>query len=1126
MPKPDYVPPDQPARDRIVAERDRNVVVDAGAGAGKTKTLVDRIVELVSPSIDAPAKRLADLAAITFTRRAAGELRLRVRERLLEELGTLSAKKPTKAVKRRLDQLAGAISELDGAFIGTIHGFADRLLRMRPVEAGLSPTYDIVEDVQELLDDVAERLTLAAAGGTLAETLQDAIAGGLDAALVAETEETVGWYLEAGLRAKTREGLHHDRLGLDALVRGFVLTRDVPPVAPEPPEALVEVARTRAKELGARCRACSGASPGALWIRGLGQRLERAARRTAPIALLAALQRAIHPFPKLGKKAEFHNEKEAWELYKECRDDGAHTATAEPLVDWMGARLVRTAPVVTALYEQVKSWREVVDQSDLLLKLRGLLRDHPTIRHAYQELFGHILVDEFQDTDPLQAEILCYLAERGATARNWREVRLAPGRLTIVGDPKQSIYRFRRADVGTYAEVRAMLESQGALVERLETNFRSRKQLIEFFDAQLAGVLGRPEEPGGAAFDPESGTAYYEPMLPGPTGETEQAVHLLRYHGAEAKLKAPEGRAMESEALARYLRWLVDHSGLEIRDRDQGGERPVAFGDVAILADKTTKLPLLFRAFERFGVPYAARGSTLFAREPVVRQLILGMRAIADRSDGVAQAALRRPPFFALDPGDAVAERCDGMSAPRAEQASEVISELSAGRFERSPAATVRGLIERSAFERTVALLPNGAQKLAAVYELCGLVDRMVHEHGCDFDGVTERLRTWIDHPAQVDPPSPITGHAVQVMTTHQSKGLEFPVTVLWDGFAQATPRGGRDAWMVADEGREWLIKLDQFEAGSADADAMRDRDKQRAKQERCRLWYVACTRARDLLVVPDPQGATGARMIGQLLADLDDTSVTALEPFGPGSDPAWARETSPEADFPDLRADPQTDAAVDASRAAWIAAAGQSASPRHWPVGVTALAAEDVESAPPVTAESEEEHAARRRDGRHGATFGTVVHHALDLLLRGSPQSPDALVQACADVAGLDAHRDEALADVRAGLAELDRRGWREGEATLHPEFPLSTTEPGGRLALGYLDLLVDAPDAVWIIDFKTDPAPPAGAAIADSHPLYVAQLTRYAAMLEQATAPGRPVRAALLFTQTGTLHVVEGGG
>ena len=1110
--------PDQAHRDRAVTERARNVLIDAGAGTGKTSILVARLIEMVAPTGPAPAIPIGRLAAITFTRKAAGELRLRIRERLLDEMAA-----PGLPAERE-GQLRDALGGLDTAWVGTIHSFADRLLRLRPVEAQLSPSYEIAEDDEALTRETFEVLLHAVQSGTLAAEL-----GGSPAAARAdEVATTILFALEAGLRGESREGEWHAALGLDALVAGFVRQRDVPPPDVEATPFDAAAFRAAADELVARARRIGGTSRGARWLRETGQVLERVRDGQSPSLIRRALLPQVRRAPRQPRKGTtFGNEAAAWTLwqdYAEGRKRGTplRQDLLGPLDRWLATRLSRLFPVVVALYEKVKARRRALDQLDLLVELRDLLVGDRVARGAFQRMFDHVFVDEFQDTDPLQAEIVLFLCEREPAAARWQDVRLRDGGLTLVGDPKQSIYRFRRADVAMYDHVRSLVAAQPHLEATLSANFRSLPGLVDWLNDRFDRVLGRPV--AGRAFDATAGQVYNQRLLAGRSGAAGARVHVLPFDfGDDAKQKVDAYRALEGRALARYLAWLVGVSRIEIADPLDGRSRPVRFSDIAVLAVSTWRLPLVFPALDAAGIPYASRGGTLFLSDPLHRQFLLGLRAVADRDDGVAEAALLRPPFFSVDPLDLLREQAGRRAGPApgddgaasAAEARELVRELRRERLARPVGATARDLLDRSAFARAVAEGPNGAQRLARLRELCLVLEQTAADEGLDYDGATARLREWVGEPVQLDPPRPVATEAIQILTVHQAKGLEFPVVVLWDGKGGWDTRLDPGAWRMERDGSGWTMNLDGLAWEEPAGLNLKTTEKHYLDAERRRVIYVAATRARDLLVIPRAgQVKPGKLVCGDLLHDAPADLVDVLEPYRPGAEPAWSQAVT----APSTPAAPPVDAVALATEveSRWAAASAEAARPRHRPVSVTAEARARRAAA---EADDTDSPRAKPREGRFGADFGDTVHRAIGLVLHAPDLAPEEAVSRAARRTGLAEHLDEAAGDVRRALEALRTEGvTAPAGPALRLEYPLAGAEDG-QLVSGYADLVAVSQHRVDVLDFKTD-APPAGA-VEQSHAHYAAQVRTYGRLLAAGGAVGdRELRCGLLFTADGGIR------
>nr|MBA3461798.1 UvrD-helicase domain-containing protein [Deltaproteobacteria bacterium] len=997
--------PDQDQRDAALNARGRTVLIDAGAGAGKTTLLVERILTLIAPIDDGVAPySLSRIAAVTFTRRAAGELRLRVRGRILSEL----ARPDCSPV--RTARLLDALGAIDAAFLGTIHGFADRLLRLQPMKARLSPAYEIAEDTDALVDQTFELLMHAVQSGTLRAELPDE-----DAAYVTSVERTLQEALRAQLLVHSveRDPLP-PKVGLDLLVRGFIEHRDRELVTAAAGALDRSAFDSTAREFLAAAAGIGSDTRGARWLTSFANRLAELLDEPDDMALYELVERVKRGTKDLKKTKDFTKHSPAQDLFNAfIGETGFGARLASPLIAAMARKLAETRRAVERLYDRVKSRNEAVDSIDLLLVLRNLVRDDLEARRFYQQMFDHVLVDELQDTDPLQAEVILFLAEAEPLATRWQDVVVGTGRLTLVGDPKQSIYRFRRADVGMYDRMRTQVKRADHVDVTLTANFRSVPHLITWANARFATILGTSED---RQFDPDTGVVFHRSQLACDPAGGPLPVHHLPYAFADGDSRnAPESRALEGEALSAYLSWLVERSGLTVRDADDHDAlRPIRWSDIAVLALVTTHVRCLADALDRRHIPHAMAGGTLFTSDPLHRQFVLGLRAIADRNDGVAEAALLRPPFFAIDLLDLVRDDLDAgdAEAQRGAAARAWVRETRRQRFARTPGQTARALLEETGVGRTAALGPNGEQRLRHLREICLQLELDSAAGGLDFDGVTANLREWIAHPIPLDPPRPVGTEAVQVLTVHQAKGLEFPVVVLWDGMGQWRSHDSPAPWRVDRDGTGWAMKTNDLAHEEPSGGDRLEQERRYANAERRRVVYVAATRARDLLIIAKPAWPqdVDTYIHAQLLADPDPAIVHVAEPYVDGVGASWAA--------PSVPADPITSTLDIEISARWSAASDESRRSRHAPRSVTGIA-----KAPPVIrigdTEIETTRTRSRRPSRFGPVFGDVVHEAIGLVLtRGWPARR--AVETTAAIAELANHLDEAVADVERATAAL----------------------------------------------------------------------------------------------------------
>jgi ATP-dependent helicase/nuclease subunit A len=521
-----------------------------------------------------------------------------------------------------------------------------------------------------------------------------------------------------------------------------------------------------------------------------------------------------------------------------------------------------------SMYEKLKARAGRLDFLDLLVKTRDLIRNVTRVRAELLQRFTHFFVDEFQDTDPLQAEILLLLAADDAKEIDWHRANPIPGKLFLVGDPKQSIYRFRRAEFAIYEEVKERLVGAGAEVLHLSTSFRARPSIQSFINAAFAPIMQA---------SPERIQAAYVPLKPSRQDVIDRptivALPVPRPYGDYGKVV--NWRIDESfpDAVAAFVEWLTNESGWIVEENDQ----PVSI--------RPRHICILFRRFRNFGRdvtrPYVR---AMEARR--IPHMLVGGRSLHDREEIIAMRnvltaiewpddelkvfATLRGPLFALSDhallafrqyigpdGELRVRRLHPMYpidrselAPVAHEVAdglELIAQMHRGRNYRPIAQTITTLLDAIRAHAGIALWPTGEQALANCLRLVELARRFEH-HASSFRAFVESMNEDADQGEVDEAPIVEEGtEGVRVITVHRAKGLEFPVVILADPTCPATH--DKPSRHVDPARRLWLEPLCGC-APSELLDAAND-ELRRERAESVRVAYVAATRARDLIVVP-----------------------------------------------------------------------------------------------------------------------------------------------------------------------------------------------------------------------------------------------------------------------------------
>lgn len=1024
------------AAERELAENDlsRSYWVEAGAGTGKTTLLIRRLLTIVLQG----AARLNQIAAITFTEKAAAELKARLRDEL-ESRAASDARDGSAPVRR-------ALEDLETAPITTIHAFAGSLLRERPVEAGVDPHFKILD--QGELEDLLERswegwfLPELAAGP---EVLTRALTLGVTPSRLRELGRI----------------LYHQR---DLVLEGST---------PEPPALLPafhELLAASLPELKDLLPACRQPED-----RGYRLITELAGAAERFFQLEGDLERErffLQGLPVIAPRGSQKN----WRSPGHCRrqkeicGDLREAQEAARLSIWgqLTADLVRWSRGYLAAVERAKREAGALDFQDLLLQARNLLRDSKEVRGYFQRRFRYLLVDEFQDTDPLQVDLLFLLAEEAPAAASWKEAVPAAGKLFLVGDPKQSIYRFRRADIEIYQAARRKMIRHGESLA-ITQNFRTLPALIDWVNDAF-GALIQPQ--GGYQPEYQSLSAYRPPR-------DEPAVILLDPPAPLEEAGVDEIRATEAAALAELIataagEWNVATAG--------GGSRTLRYGDIALLFPGTTGIHHFEEAFRHRGIPFRQEGGRQFYFREEIAFLRNLLTAVSDPHDRVALVAALR--YWAGVPdevlfhftatGGELDYRGDpGAEFPQLREAFELLRGAHTRQQQLSVAALVEALLEASWFWQRVSLRPHGQQAAANLRKALQMIRLLEMERPLTLKGYA----AWLDRMAEQgyeeaesllhDPGS----DAVQFLTIHRSKGLEFTMVCLANLGGRS--RGGLSFMADRSAGAFFLSLGDLSSTGLEEA---RAQERLRLEAERIRLLYVAATRARDYLILPRfyREGSPGywsylERAEGAMNALRADahTAQTGAAPPGDAGSPGGTGPEEGAAALPDELA---------AARRRWIEelagiVRGAAVPGPYLSAGALAGAGEEEATVPggaiiPGGPEA--------LPGGEGASFGSAFHEIMERVdLRGPPPGQlERLADRAAENWGI-ADRGELLRLTRAAL-ELPLMKRARQAAWFLREWPFIYRFQG-LLVEGIVDLLFPEKGGLVIVDYKTDTASPA---------------------------------------------------
>ena len=1097
---------DSDARVRAVTTYDRNLIIVAGAGTGKTSLLIERVLnQVVEQNVE-----LRELAAITFTEKAATELRNRLEAGLAELVELACEKRSRDSLDERkeshrayaylaqrvageqIEERAGrALHELPRARISTIHAFCARILRAYPVEAGVDPSFS-----------VDEGLTLAA----LLEELWEEF-----------LEDEQG----PGGRQRDQWGALLRFLDLHELRRiAFQLGDFSLPFQPSEP-SLPAATTVLAPCVEALCQRISALiEEGREPTKGPESYLDVTRRLLETLLIdglprfreaLASARYEAHKGPKgvlEGSPPTAKASPEATECAREARKllDQLHT-----IDDELCARaLERVATFAQRAREEARR-RGVLSFDALLSLTRDLLARDSKVRRRLAAEYRVLLVDEFQDTDPLQYEIILFLAEEldGNPSDDPYATRLAAGKLFIVGDPKQSIYHFRRADIAAYHRAVAHIEACGGQQLPLTTSWRAVQNVLEPLNPLFAALLEPRTE---SERDIEPG---YETMASGRgTADDGPRVELWTVGGVGNPQNAERAREAEGEAIADWIA------------RECHADRQ-AFGEFAILLRALSQVNLYTRPLRERGIPFAVESRRDPLSHPEGLELHALLRALANPNDAPAVLGVLRSPLVATPDLELLhfAQTGTGWCYPGSKPDPRRFPNIARGfaflqhwyeyALLQPPDVLLGRLLEDTPLLTLHAAAEDGGQRIRV---LRALTDRLAEIAHADPERTLASLLPWLESDNAL-PSGETEGGRVRILSVHGAKGLEFPTVLLPD---LDRGSGGKDRRATGNVSVAWLPRLRALAmhtpAGHSASWLRHSWEEERHERaEHKRLFYVACTRAMERLILvhaprrrPERQAwvgflsewgypASGLEREGRL-EQAAGVQHRVVQPEAALRAQEVPRETRDWADI--VRRTRET--VEDASRRAVPGFRSPSGLREETDAAREAAPGKEGPAAP--------------AGSDLARLVGLAVHEALE---RWDFRDPDALAAGLARAVSLcvrdsaiepAAVQEEASA-VLEGLLASQLPGYLASREILGRELPLLVEDEQGIPWSGTLDLLYREPDGGLVVaDYKTDRAPGP-----ETNERYRAQLDIYAQAIARAFPEAPAPARELIYVRTG---------
>jgi len=841
--------PDKKAREKIKNDLNKNFLVEAGAGSGKTTSLVNRMLALVKNGV----YKADQIVAITFTRKAAAELK----EKFRMELEKVFKKENEKQVKINIQK---AIENIDQVFTGTIHSFCAKLLRERPVEAGLAPDFQELDEIEEkILQNESWQEYLQYKRENDPEILKKLDDLGTSPVDLKESFMKISMYPEINVVTKK---INKPNLK-PALKRIKEFIKETLPYISrnEPEKGYDSLQRT---------------------VLSVNRRLQYLdLKEDTNLNIISSFDKSnrvtLNRWLDKDKAREFRDEKEV--KLKENYIKPTITKWRE-YTHYYIYNFIKPA---VDFYQQKRIRNEMANFQDLLLKTARMLRDDSSVRSYFQDKYKTLLVDEFQDTDPIQAEIILYLTSKNVREKKWYQVTPKSGSLFVVGDPKQSIYRFRRADIDIYQVVKKIIGNNNGEILKLSSNFRSLYSISEYLNPVFKELL------------PEKDNKYqaqYVPLNTVHENDGENGVKLLNI--PEEYSRKDEVVKKDAEYIARIIKSALNGNMQIKRTENESIEDPKP-NDFMILLRYKDNMDTYAQALENLGIATIMTGNSSIDTSIEVKELYKLLSFLNDVNNQLLLTAILKGLFFGISDQQlydfksnegtlsifaTVPENIDSEVKTKFENTFETLKKYYNWIDKYSPAVVLEkiifdlGLLPFS----TIGEMSDG--RISNLYYLIERINNVEAERQFNFQNMINEFEVILDNsPEQelnIDPEK----KGVRIMNLHKAKGLQAAIVFLAHPKKDVNiePDYHINRSKGKDKGYFTFTKRLNYHnvilGQPVDWDQYKQEENKYQEAEEKRLLYVAATRAKNMLVISNSLKSDKKNPWKELLINKEELEI------------------------------------------------------------------------------------------------------------------------------------------------------------------------------------------------------------------------------------------------------------